>query len=265
MGKDNKKISLLPHFTKVLEAKAKPNYKSSGEPKLKPSDFGNPCLRYILYSYTRTEKDFYSTPKQQKIFDTGNAIHHMMQEWLQSSDIFIPYLDPKTNQIPISEINKLPDAEFPIVFSPLEVKGGKIDGVVVLGDEVWLVELKSIKDENFSTLKGPKDDHTIQANIYLMGFEDNRRKGAYDHIPQLQNLGPAKGVIYQYFNKNTGDIKEYVVGAAEDTIKKVFSKYKTFKKYVDRGALPPKTPNYCSTCAYRIKCKNEFNPLVEEV
>jgi len=256
-----KRPSLIPIFNKVLEEKAKPQYKSSDEPKLKPSDFGNPCFRYLFYSYLRTEKDFYPSSKEQKTFDVGTALHEMMQSWLQSSDSFIPYLDPQTNKIPISPMTGLPDPEFKIVFPPLEVKVGKIDGVVIIDNQLWLVELKSIKDELFIALNEPKDAHQIQANIYVMGFEDNRKKGLYNHIPQLSGLGPVQGVIYNYFNKNTGDIKDYVVLVSETAIKTIFDKYKKFKKYVENKELPPKTKYYCNSCAFRVKCKNEINPL----
>lgn len=255
-----KKVSLLKLVDDHLKKAANPPH-YAGKPRVKPSDLGSPCFRRILYSYLRVEPDIKMSVKQKRIFDTGDAFHDMMKEWVKATGVLIEYKDPKTGELPINYWTKKPDSEFPIVVLELDINKGKIDAIVLIDGKLWIVEFKSIKDERFYELNGAKDEHKLQANTYVHLFEHCLNKGDYKHIKELDGFTEVEGVIYIYMNKNDSEPKEYVVEKSDEDFEKVVEKIAQLKKYVEKKELPPCTPHFCSFCPWKKKCDNNFNPL----
>lgn len=256
------KVSLISKIDSYLRKIANPYYDNSkSKPRVRPSDLGCPCMRKILYSYLRIDPDHKITADQKKIFDTGDAFHDMIKEWVKGAGLLIEYKDPKTGELPISKYTGKPDSEFPISVEELEIKSGKIDGILILDGKLWIGEFKSSKEEKFEDLIDATDEHKIQANIYAHIFEFCWERGDYDHIKELEPFSEIAGVIFLYCNKNNTDLKEYVVLKEDSSLEAIVAKYSELKGFVERKELPPKTEHYCFFCPFSTKCKKEFNPL----
>lgn len=260
------KLSLISKINAHLLKSANPYYGPDYKPKprIKPSDLGSPCYRKIYYSYLRTDPDQKIKPDQKRIFDIGDAVHGMIGDWVLGAKLLIPYRDLKTGEIPLSKWTGKPDMEFPIVVPELDIEKGKIDAILKIDGEIWIGEWKSSKSSKFEELTAAQDEHIIQANTYVHLFEYCLQRGDYAHIEELSGITEVKGVIFLYLNKDTSELKEFIVPKMDDSLEVVVEKIAKIKEFVDKKELPGKTEHYCYFCPFNKKCKKEFNPLDEE-
>ena len=138
-----------------------------------PSALGNPCDRFLYFAYTGQLKGQPLDPTLRRIFDTGNALEERLEKYFTDMGIYI-------------------DREIPV-----KLDNPSISGLIdFLGEHdvygVLPIESKTINSSGFGKLKKPKDEHTIQLQIYL-------------------NLGqyPMGTVFYE--NKNDQKIKTFLV------------------------------------------------------
>jgi len=117
--------------------------------------------------------------KTQRIFDNGHSFHDRMQKYylemglLHGTDESGKYTEPH-----------FVDTEHRI--------SGYCDGIFHLGGKQYILELKSMRDDLFKKLDAPLPSHVIQGQLYVHEFDSD-------------------GVIFQYENKNTQEIKEFVL------------------------------------------------------
>lgn len=266
----NSKFSLIKRINKNLEKKANPYYGPNYKPKpsIKPSELGTPCPRKLFYSFLKVPKDRKLKADIKRIFDTGEAIHHMKRSWLQdlaAEDplLYIEYKDPQTGEVPINKWSKKPDPEFPLTVEELEIRQAKIDGLGIINGKLWIYEFKSMKAEKFQKLKDVLPEHKEQAGTYVHLVEYCLHRGDFKHIKELEGITEVAGVIYLYLNKNDSDLKEFIVEKDESTLDPIVEKILKNRDYVNRKELPP-----CERCDYfcdwKRKCARNYNPLTEE-
>lgn len=142
------------------------------------------CVRRLYYGIAQIPKDASFIPlggahdnKLQRIFDLGTMLHWYIQINLLVHGYLI-------------------DFEVPTVSKKYLIKG-KADGIVenvpeLPKGEKAILEIKSINDNGFNYLKGPKKDHINQASIYA------------------STIG-IKYIFFVYYNKNNSEIKYYLV------------------------------------------------------
>jgi hypothetical protein len=244
-------IELLNSFL-VKEAAASPKSTKFGH---KPSMLGSPCLRKIYYSYFRTEEEPLNA-ETIRIFKTGNYFEQMLMEWFRAINLHIPYRESDGN-IPRDENG--PDPQFRVSSPRWRIRMGKIDNVAYLGDKLWIFEIKSKKSSSFNKLKKPDDEHLIQVALYFQMLNDMFLAGSFSHIPEIK--GKAEGVRIIYVNKDTSEMKEFVISKAELTpiILDIDKKISLINQYIDKKVLPPKTPSYCFTCPFKSRCDKNLN------
>lgn len=130
------------------------------------------CMRAQMYRILKYRTDGPNDPRTQRIFDTGHAIHGMLQGYLE-------------------DIGVLEIAECP-VFDPELKLTGHCDGVLdvekfkasLKGRNVnkrkrkfSVLEIKTINSNGFKALRGaPKENHVKQASAYAMTLEMLRSK-----------------------------------------------------------------------------------------
>lgn len=119
-------------------------------------------------------------PGLQVIFKTGNALHAMIQAWIEAMGELEGYPTFIENE------QRIFDEQWNI--------GGYIDSLIKFPGESFetVVEIKTISDYGFRALKEPKIEHKMQVATYLMEKDSPR------------------GIVY-YINKNTGERKEFDV------------------------------------------------------
>ena len=120
------------------------------------------------------------SPELQVIFKTGNALHAMIQAWLEAMGELPGF--PKF----IGNEYRIDDEEWNI--------GGFIDSVVQFPGNGYpsILEIKTINGYRFDTLHAPLPAHKLQVGCYLMEMDSPH------------------GIIL-YINKNTGALKEFSV------------------------------------------------------
>jgi hypothetical protein len=132
-----------------------------------PSTLGNKCDRYMYMAYNGMITGNVIAPRIRRIFDVGNAFEERFEKYL-------------------SNVKLLVDRELPIKHESPPISG-RIDFIVFPDDPVP-VELKTIKQEEYKKLRGPKPEHLLQLQLYL-------------------NMGNFKYGYVLYENKNTQNWK----------------------------------------------------------
>jgi hypothetical protein len=252
------KTSVAQAIEKMLVAERSKHY----VPKtltFSPSSLCSPCLRLVFYRYLRIEPDFTPTAKTSKVFETGNALHGMMKDWVRKSVGLIDYYLP-SGLPPVNWFTKEPDLEFPVNDPETGIKG-KIDGVGILDGEVWIYEMKSIKAEDYRKLHVPMTKHQKQAMPYAFLLEKDLQSGKHSHITELNGHTTVRGVIYLYLNKDNQEMKEFRVEKSFEFLEEALHTAFSCLSHVQAATLPEKTPDYCHNCDFRLKCAKDFNPL----
>lgn len=192
-----------------------------------PSQLLDGCERQMYYDLTGTAPS--DTPprgvdgKLQRIFDLGTWHHIYVQSILY-------------------QLGLLERAEVPVV-NKKRYLSGSADGVFkpeVFGERVVL-EIKTMNDFQFKkAVFKPFDKHEFQASIYA------------------RELGIGK-VLYLYINKNTSEMKEFLVDVNADQLELADRKMNRVIRAVESRKVPDRTcgDRFCdmaSGCPFATLC-----------
>jgi len=102
--------------------------------------------------------------------------------------------------------------------------GGHPDGILDTSPDKSLFELKTINDNGFTSLSfnGPREGYLMQVNLYMW------------------MLGLKKCYLV-YLNKNTSEMKEFVLSPDEDMLSKAKLKARELIDALDNGTVPERT------------------------
>lgn len=193
-------------FQKLYSLVMAPDKRAKGV--FHPSQLLGACPRQMTYELSGTAPtDKISRPigaELQRTFDVGTWYHVYMQNILYS-------------------IGLLEQAEVPVV-NREKYLNGKADGVFkeeVFGEKVVL-EIKTMNSWNFSkAVFRPFKKHEFQASLYA------------------RELG-AKKVLYLYINKDTSEIREFLMPINEEELAKADKVMLSVIGHVKDKTLPPK-------------------------
>ena len=249
------------------------------------------CKRARYYARTGEGTKTSYSARTQRIFDNGTYFHERTQKYMLDSDILL--LD-----------------EVPVLSAEYNIQG-HTDGILDLGDEYAILELKSINDNQYSGLRsGEKPEHTLQGLVYVYCIESHRKflrekyknkllfklsrskrakeyeqyyqhlKGGSKHTKEekiafqvglhlrLDDLiypceKPITKVVFLYENKNTQDLKEFVVDSTtpenQEKIAEILEGCSFVNDCVETGTVPPreatrKSDSICRFCNYKDEC-----------
>lgn len=226
---------------------------SKSGPTIKPSMLGSPCVRKVYYSYNKAPEEIPFPLAGARITNLGTAIGKMLFEAYDREGIAIKFRKPDGTYHKDHKTGE-DDFEFRLTSPELGIKMGKIDLVCRLDDGLWLAEIKSIKWEQYQELKAPKPDHLIQGVLYLYLFNLALKSGEFAHIAELNGVEKANGIRFLYYGKDKSELKEFVVTTADDVFRNIVLKIQTVKDHSENNTLPPKTFDYCKSCAYQTRC-----------
>ena len=105
--------------------------------------------------------------------------------------------------------------------------------------EVGIIhEYKTIKSSNFKELRGPKDDHKVQAMLYAAALD-------------------RPVVVFMYLNKDTGSLLDYPVAFDTKVWGALEGRLALLNEYYDRHEAPPPNPSFsnCRWCSYKYCCQ----------
>lgn len=171
-----------------------------------PSQLLDGCMRQMTYDLMKiAPTDKITRPigaELQRTFDVGTWYHIYMQSILY-------------------RIGLLEQAEVPVV-NKEKYLNGKADGVFkeeVFGEKVVL-EIKTMNNWNFTkAIFKPFKKHEFQASLYA------------------RELG-AKKVLYLYINKDTSEIREFLMPINEEQLAIADKKMGTIISHVKEGTIP---------------------------
>jgi len=127
------------------------------------------------------------------------------------------------------------------IFLPdLRIKG-KMDGVLEWKDEQWIIEIKSINQYQFQSLKNPPDYYIPQSDIYMMGSGIHK-------------------VIWLFEDKSSQNIREFITFHNIKNIESIIKLLVKVNKCIDEKKLPKRIEDkkLCKPCEYRGFCANEY-------
>lgn len=150
-----------------------------------PSQAGK-CNRANYYMRMQYEGDGTIDPRTQRIFDNGTYTHIRLQTYL-------------------SEMGMLLMDEVPVLNEEYNIQG-HTDGFLDLGDEIAILEIKSINDNQFNQLKDAKEEHKKQGLIYLYCAEE-RRKWLHENYHSVEEFNQSYQDRYQYFQSRYQHMK----------------------------------------------------------
>lgn len=256
-----------------------------------PSVLGG-CARSSYYSRLQYEKDDTNTQARSvRIFNNGDGVHSRLQGYLKKMGMLL--MD-----------------EVPVLNKSLNIQG-HTDGLLKLddlGEVLAVLEIKSIKQENYEKLKTAEEKHIKQGIAYLICLESRRKflrrnyksekafrdslktraqyfESKYQHLKGGSKYTRAEKISYQvnlnlladeilfnckkpinlitfiYENKNTQEIKEYVINFKEnlDVVKEVEDFCKYLNDCVANRVVPPREAKnkkefVCRYCDYKNLC-----------
>lgn len=199
------------------------------DPKTKdyfhPSAIGQ-CMRKLWFRHFEAPTNGAATPSEATksflTFEIGTYFHVLFQNLCQRAGV-------------------LEKREFPIQDDKLKIIG-HADGVLnIKGFGRAILEIKTINSRGFAALStGPKPEHFQQANIY----------GNVLCIPYT---------IFVYFNKDSSELKEFVVQADPKQFAASKKRMEVYKESVRTKKPPEKEGNGpsafpCSFCEYSKVC-----------
>lgn len=225
----------------LYERTIKTRLASSGEKERRqgyfhPSSLGY-CSRKNVYE-ARCEPLFKQAtkPRDYEIFQVGHKIHDLVQS------IFEDMVDVGSALgLTITVENEKPyDPETDYLYNVFKC-GGTTDALVTISDgaatQRAVVEIKSMNSNYFDKLRGPKDDHRIQANLYALRWD-------------------APIIYYWYFNKNTSERRVFKETYDEEWSRKATEKLSMLNDHLERGTLPDREESFymCPRCDYVKSC-----------
>ena len=161
-----------------------------------PSSAGK-CPREIVYSRLGYEQDSLSVDSRlRRIFDNGTHTHERLQRYMLDEGILL--MD-----------------EVPVFYDDLQIQG-HTDGLLQLTPaELGVLEIKSINSNGFTKLVDAKEEHKLQASVYMFSLEARRKylKKRFKRLGTLKLY--LKSKAYKQFIK---DHYKHLKGGAKHTL-----------------------------------------------
>jgi CRISPR/Cas system-associated exonuclease Cas4 (RecB family) len=122
-----------------------------------------------------------------------------------------------------------------------EIISGRADAILCIGNENYVLDIKSMNSMIFRKLTEPKEENVYQIQLYLHYF--NIKKG-----------------ILLYIDKDRQEMKEFFVEYDEALCKDLLDKFYALKDQVEKNVVPARLDDYpknwqCSYCQFKDICK----------
>lgn len=254
-----------------------------------PSQIGK-CMRSNFYARTQVSSDGSIDARLQRIFDNGTKTHERLQEYLTDMGILlcdeVPLINEEYNiQGHTDGILDLGNGEIGI----LEIKSINAQNYSALKDakeehkEQGLIYLYCLEERrkylqrkygNLYDMRMSRSLERLELKKRYSHIKSGRKHSAKEKIDFQLYLHdicddilidteiPVTKVIFLYENKNTQELKEFVVErnvTTEHIISDILSRCETLNDYVIKREEPPregssKSCNVCRWCNYKNHC-----------
>lgn len=144
------------------------------------------CNRANYYMRKQVPADGTIDPRTLRIFNNGDHVHIRLQTYLE-------------------EMGMLICDELPLINEEYNIQG-HTDGFLDLGDEIAILEIKSINDNQFQQLKDAKPEHKQQGLTYVFCSEE-RRKYLHKAFPHRKDFVDSQSGRESYFRSKYQHLK----------------------------------------------------------
>ena len=194
------------------------NQKNREQIKFYITDAGK-CPRAVFFKFKNAPREPIDA-RIMRIFEHGENIHRSIFNILYRLRLGV------VTEIPIPS---------------QEIISGRADAILCIGNENYVLDIKSMNSMIFRKLLAPKEENVYQIQLYLHFF--NIKKG-----------------ILLYIDKDQQEMKEFFVDYDEALCKMLLDKFYTLKDQVEKGLLPPRLEDcprnwQCNYCAFKDTCK----------
>ncbi len=157
-----------------------------------------------------------------RLFDHGDYIHMLIMKAL---------LSVRDIQVVTSEVST----------PPKEFISGRADAIISDGKQLYVLDIKSMNSMIFRNLKSPKEDNIDQIQLYLHSFKIK------------------KGILL-YVNKDTQELKEFLVDYDTARAKRLLGELAELKIKIDSNVIPARLSDWpknwqCRYCSYKAICR----------
>lgn len=193
---------------------------SKKQSKFYISDAGK-CQRMIFFKFKNAPSKT-AEPRILRLFEHGDYIHQMiMRALLATREVYVV----------ASEVSIPPTVDI----------SGRADAVISDGKDLYILDIKSISSAGFRLLRGPKQEHINQLQLYL-------------HF-----LDPKKGILL-YINKDNDELKEYFIDYDKDLAESLISQFQQTKEKIEKNIIPQRCSDWpsgwqCRYCDFYEICK----------
>jgi len=176
------------------------------------------CGRAIFFKFKNVPREKMEA-RVLRMFDHGDYIQMQILSILLSLGI-----------VRASEVN----------IPPQELVSGRADAICTLGNELYVVDFKSMNSMVFKNLQEAKAENVNQLQLYLHFFK----------IP--------KGILL-YVNKDTLELKEFLVNYNPTLVQALLKDLTILKGKLDANIIPQRLPEYpenwqCQYCQFKEIC-----------
>ena len=170
---------------------------------------------------------FKNVPREQmkanilRLFDHGDHVHQLIMK---------PLLSIRDIHVVASEVN----------IPPQEIVSGRSDAILSDGKNMYVLDIKSMNSMIFDRLSEAKEENINQLQLYLHYFK----------IP--------KGILL-YVNKNSLELKEFVVDYDKKMALGLINNLNEIKKKIDSNIIPVRLSDHpknwqCRYCQFKDIC-----------
>jgi CRISPR/Cas system-associated exonuclease Cas4 (RecB family) len=156
------------------------------------------------------------------MFDHGDHIHQLIMK---------PLLSIREIHVVASEVN----------IPPQELISGRSDAIISDGKELYVLDIKSMNSMIFKNLTEPKPENLDQIQLFMHYFK----------VP--------KGILL-YVNKDTQELKEFLIGYDSVRSKKLLAELTYLKTEIESDSVPKRLDDWpdnwqCRYCQFKEICQ----------
>jgi len=178
------------------------------------------CSRALFFKFKNAPRKEME-PNILRLFDHGDHIHQLIMK---------PLLGMREIHVVASEVN----------IPTQEMISGRADAIISDGKDLYVLDIKSMNSMLFEKMECPKEENVDQLQLYLHYFK----------VP--------KGILL-YVNKNTLDLKEYMVDYDKKRVGGLLKRLEDTREKIEANIIPAKLEDYpdnwqCRYCQYKPVC-----------
>jgi CRISPR/Cas system-associated exonuclease Cas4 (RecB family) len=177
------------------------------------------CPRNIFFKFKQAPAREMEAERL-RLFEHGNYIHQLILRPLFSLRLI-----------------RATEVDIP----PQEIIVGRADAVISINGEPYVLDIKSISGRiNLERMTEPKLEDGYQIQLYLHYF------------------GIKKGILL-YLNKDTQELKEFLINYNNELVEKLLAEFKKLKSKIESNIIPPRLIDFpqcwqCQYCEFKEIC-----------